>query len=64
MKGYKKGLLSLLAIFLVIGLIVPMFLKMNVEGMEPGSYPTSVSNPLLIDTYKMKRILDYQIGML
>ena len=55
MKGYKKGLLSLLAIFLVIGLIVPMFLKMNVEGMEPGSYPTSVSNPLLIDTYKMKK---------
>ena len=55
MKGYKKGLLSLLAIFLVIGLIVPMFLKMNVEGMEPGSYPTSVSNPLLIYTYKKKK---------
>ena len=54
MKGSRKGLLSLLMIFLLIGIIVPMFLKVNVEGMEPGNYPISVSKPILFDTYKVK----------
>ena len=55
MKGYRKGLLSLLMIFLLIGIIVPMFLNVNIEGMEPGNYPKSVSSPLLSDTYNVKK---------
>ena len=55
MKGYRKGLLSLLMIFLLIGIIVPMFLNVNIEGMEPGNYPMSVSSPLLSDTYNVKK---------
>lgn len=55
MKGLRKGLLSLLMIFLVLGIIVPMFLKINVEGMEPGNYPGSVTNPILSDTYHVKK---------
>jgi len=54
MKSSRKGLLSLLMIFLFIGIIVPMFLNINIEGMEPGNYPISVSKPILYDTYKVK----------
>ena len=55
MKGSRKSLLSLLMIFLIIGIIVPMFLNVNIEGMEPGNYPVSVSSPLLYDSYDVKK---------
>ena len=55
MKGNRKGLLSLLMIILFIAIIVPMFLNVNIEGMEPGNYPKSVSSPLLSDTYGVKK---------
>ena len=42
-------------IFLLIGIIVPMFLNVNIEGMEPDNYPMSVSSPLLSDTYDVKK---------
>ncbi len=57
MKGSRKGLLSLLMIFLLIGIIVPMFLNVNIEGMEPGNYPVSVSSPLLYDNYDVKKAI-------
>lgn len=55
MKGQRKGLLSLLMIFLIIGIIVPIFMNTNVEGLTPGNYPVSVSKPLLFDSYNVKK---------
>lgn len=55
MKGQRKGLLSLLMIFLVIGIVVPMFMSTNVEGLTPGNYPVSVTKPLLYDSYNVKK---------
>ena len=47
----QKRLLSLLMIFLLINYSTYVS-KVNVEGMEPGNYPISVSSPF--DTYKVK----------
>ena len=54
MKGLRKGLLSLLMIFLIIGIIAPMFMS-TVEGLTPGNYPVSVTKPLLYDSYNVKK---------
>ena len=49
MKDTEKFVI-IITVFLLIGIIVPMFLNVIIEGMEPGNYPMSVSSPLLSDT--------------
>ena len=50
---HSTGLVSLIMIFVILGVVLP--LMNNKEGMSAGAYPQAVDNPILADTYKVKK---------
>ena len=51
---HSTGIVSLIMIFVILGVVLPLVTR-NKEGMEAGAYPQAVDNPILADSYKVKK---------
>ena len=55
---HSTGIVSLIMIFVILGVVLPLVSR-NKEGMTAGAYPQALDNPILADTYKVKKDAGY-----
>lgn len=55
---HSTGIVSLIMIFVILGVVLPLVSRSK-EGMTAGAYPQAVDNPILADTYKVKKNAGY-----